>query len=211
MDNADPIDRLIDALISAMGRVDMLSPEAGSFVDRLIGAMTSDALRRNSNIPEGLPLSQEMHDIFDRISAGNDDAVIGSILALWPEISWFKGSRFYPDPKHAYFSEKLWGAELVGEGDAQYLSDGRFIALLMVLAPNSTYPLHAHRIEELYYIPSSMSAWSRDGKNWMSLPSDSVFFNQSYEPHAIRSGDEPMVAICLYLPPYGWEGGLVED
>ena len=90
-----------------------------------------------------------------------------------------------------------------------FLAEDRYIALLFILFPNTTYPLHAHRIEELYVVLSGEADWSHDGESWTTLSPGSVFHNHSYQPHAIRAGREPLISMGLYLPPFGWENALV--
>lgn len=114
-----------------------------------------------------------------------------------------------PNPNTDISQKRYGGALLVGEDDALFIGERRYIALLIIIAPNTTYPLHAHRIEELYYVLSGNADWSHDGTVWTTLPPGSLFFNRSYEPHAIRSNDAPLIAMGLYLPPFGWEGGLL--
>ena len=87
----------------------------------------------------------------------------------------------------------------------------RYIALLILIDADTTYPLHAHRIEELYYILSGDAQWSHDGESWETVPPGSIFHNESYQPHTMRTSDEPLMAMGFYLPPFGWEGGLLES
>ena len=119
------------------------------------------------------------------------------------------GRRFWPEPEHQEFAERLWGAFLVGDEEAPFSAEDRYIALLMVMGPDVLYPLHSHRIEELYFILSGRGEWSHDGATWAALPPGASFFNPSWQPHAIRAAAQPVVSIGFYLPPFGWEGGLV--
>ena len=56
---------------------------------------------------------------------------------------------------------------------------------------------------------SGSGDWSHDGENWQRLSPGAVFHNTSWQPHSMRSHDEPLLSMGLYLPPFGWEGGLV--
>lgn len=51
--------------------------------------------------------------------------------------------------------------------------------------------------------------WSHDGKFRHELAPGAVFHNLSWQAHSMRSGDQPLMAPGLYLPPFGGEGGLL--
>ena len=120
-------------------------------------------------------------------------------------------TRFWPEEKYQNFTSKLSGAVLIGPDDAEFTADDKYIVLLGMMSPNTTYPLHQHKIRELYYVVSGYASWSHDAKQWEILPPGSVFFNRSHEPHAIRTDNQFLIFVSFYLPPFGWEGGMVED
>ena len=125
-------------------------------------------------------------------------------------LNWISAGRFWPEEEYGDFSKKISGAFLVGPGDAAFSADDRYIALLGAIDTHVTYPLHEHRIEELYYVVSDHAGWSHDAEKWTLLDPGEVFVNRSHEPHAIRTYGEPLLFCSFYLPPFGWEGEMVE-
>lgn len=182
---------------------------AAAFVERLVPALRNLSLARNPERHETIRPDSEWERIFPPDGAWRDDPKMLALQELRAACRWFRAEEFYREPEHRHFSQAVWGSTIVAEQDALFDSGGACIALLIVIAPHVTYPLHAHRIEEAYFMLSGSGDWSHDGEHWQSLPPGSVFHNRSWQPHTMRSHDEPLLAMGLYLPPFGWEGGLL--
>ena len=211
MDQTEIAERLIADLASGLRSVAAPEPDTRDYLDRLLAEMGATALRPNGAIPEGLLPTPELRSILESGEDWRSDPVLKAVKALTQRFSWIRADRFYREPEHRHFSERIWGGLIVGEADAPFSAEDRYIALLILLLPNTTYPLHAHRIEEAYYVLSGQADWSHDGRSWTRLSRGGLFHNRSWEPHAIRTSDEPMIAMGLYLPPFGWEGGLLPE
>ena len=68
-----------------------------------------------------------------------------------------------------------------------------------LLAPNTIYPLHSHAAEEIYIPVSGSGYWRlRDSSYKMQKPG-SVVHCQSWLPHAIRSGNEPLLMLWAWF------------
>ena len=196
-------------LASALQSAKPVQSDAQTFLESLHSEMLLATLSQNKSQIRDISPSSELELIFGNMATETTLPVLEALHQLEPLCSWFRADRFYPEPKYKKFSENVWGALLAGQEDALFGTEDRYIALIIVIGPNTIYPLHAHRIEELYYVLSGSADWSHDGQNWTNLGSGSTFFNYSYQPHAIRTGARPLMAMGLYLPPFGWEGGLL--
>ena len=199
---------LMQALATAIDRAPNLEASSRAFADRLVAALGTAQLSPNAAADDtDQPPAQCWQQIMDQsIGAG---PLLQAVQDLDPIRRWIRAVDFYPEPEHGYFAEHVWGALIAGEQDALVNTNERYIALLIVIEPHTHYPLHAHRIEELYFTITGQAEWSHDGKLWEAVPPGSVFHNASWQPHTMRTGDEPLLAMGLYLPPFGWEGGLV--
>ena len=102
----------------------------------------------------------------------------------------------------------MFGVLMVGEEGAAFYAEDSYIVLMHVIAPHTIYPLHAHQIPEGYYIVAGHPELTRDGEHWETKPTDSLHYSRSWEPHGMRTNGEPMLSLDIYLPPFGWEGGL---
>ena len=77
---------------------------------------------------------------------------------------------------------------------ASHLKFGAFL-----LAPDTVYPLHSHAAEEIYIPVSGFGKWRlRDSTYTMQKPG-SVVYCKSWLPHAIRSGNEPLLMLWAWF------------
>lgn len=199
----------VRAMTAALMRLDPGDAEAVSYVDRLVAELTAAPVSRTPSSGAPAPPPKEWRAWLANGEAGPAAELCAALGGLESALSWMPGARYWPAPEHQYFAKGLGGALLIGDAEAPFTAEDRYIALLMTVSGGTTYPLHAHRIEELYYVLSGQGEWSHDGVAWTMLPPGAAFHNAPWRPHAIRAGAEPIVAIGFYLPPYGWEGGLV--
>ncbi len=102
------------------------------------------------------------------------------------------------DISQAFLTRYGW-CELLGER-GHFAS--RDIALgVLLLGPQTSYPLHSHAAEEVYIVLSGQAAWRKGAEGERLLPAGSVVHHPSWMAHAMRSEAEPLLA--LYL----WRGG----
>ncbi len=208
IDSAGVVFRELTSLLQS-AKIDR--SEAKIFTESLRREMSLASLSQNTTGARDISPAAELQALFGDLADEPTSSMLEALQQLEPLCNWFRADRFYPEPRYKEFAENVWGALLAGQDDALFGTQDRYIALLIVIGSNTTYPLHAHRIEELYYVLSGSADWSHDGEHWTTLNSGSVFFNHSYQPHTMRTGDQPVMAMGLYLPPFGWEGGLLEE
>lgn len=207
---------LATALSDAIGRAAPRAEPTRAYTERLICELGRCVPTLNAPLPPGITPSESVQSALYKRPEPAVARVLEYLEPVIPMCSWFRADRFYAAPRHRgvsekHFAERLWGALVLGQDDAVFAADERLVALLVVLEPNTTYPLHAHRIEELYLILSGDAEWSHDGQSWERPEPGEVFHNRSWKPHAMRTGKAALVAMGLYLPPFGWEGGLLEE
>jgi len=203
--------QFIDETIIALRETETSHNEADEFIQTLVAELESANLK-HSNHPTDDSASPPMwKDVVQLTREQRTDSLLSSILGIQPYFSWFRGNRFWPEEANKNFAEKMWGVFLVGEHGASFQAEDRYVAILTIIEADTTYPLHQHRIEEVYYVVSGHAEWSHDGVNWVTLAPGSTFFNKSYEPHSIRTNEQTLFFISFYLPPISWEGHLVSE
>ena len=97
-----------------------------------------------------------------------------------------------------FLANYAW-AEFVGPGApvrCAHLSSG-----LLLLGPGVHYPGHHHPAEEIYVPLAGTAEWQRGCEPWTRRPPGTIVLHPSDAIHAMRTGQEPMLA--LYL----WRGG----
>ncbi len=75
---------------------------------------------------------------------------------------------------------------------------------LLALAPRTLYPEHAHPADESYIILAGEAEWRAAARPWRRQPPGAVVHHPSGVAHAMRTLDEPLVAVWL------WSGRLDE-
>lgn len=89
-----------------------------------------------------------------------------------------------------------WG-EIIGP-EAPFVCNS-FCLGFTLIAPHSDYPAHFHPATELYYVLSGTAEWTLNGQSSLKPPG-SFILHPSNVVHAMRTDDEPMLAL------YTWSG-----
>jgi len=61
--------------------------------------------------------------------------------------------------------------------------------------PSTTYPRHRHEAEEIYVPLSGTAAWQHGNQGWLDESPGTVIHHASNEPHAMRTGVQPLLAL----------------
>ena len=199
--------RVADELADALAECRPIGDGATGFARDIESALRLAPLLPNPAAPE-VAAYEGWEAVVQRSLAAADDGLHEAIARIGRELSWIDGTRFWPGEEHS-FARRILGSLMAGDHESAYLTDGRYIALLMVVEPNTTYPPHAHQIQEGYYVIAGRGEWTVDGDPWRPHEAGTLVHVPSCDSHGIRTGDEPLVCMNLYLPPFGWEGDLV--
>jgi mannose-6-phosphate isomerase-like protein (cupin superfamily) len=90
-------------------------------------------------------------------------------------------------------------AELIGPDGPMSAPHTR--AGFTLIAPDTSYPMHAHPAVELYWVMSGHALWETATARRIVPPGEFVL-HRSNEAHAMRTFDEPLLAL------WGWSGDL---
>lgn len=205
------VERLVTCLANSLDKVANIDAGGERFAQRAATALRESCLSVNPTpTPSAGPCSG-WNELIEMARRQSDPDLVNALFALEPCIPWIPGNHYWPEKKYDYFTTTMRGGLVIGDDGAAFNCEGGYIVLLHTMHAHSVYPLHKHRIPEGYFIVGGHCEWSHDGKNWSTYIPGTLFYNQSWEPHAIRSKDEPLLSLDIYLPPFGWEGGLVDE
>ncbi len=180
-----PVDLLTLSLVLLTGRQ---SSRLGPFLDewphpseaRSVPPATVPATRWLPQVKESAP----------RFSAMFVDALV----AAAPSLAWRRsysaaavGATFYEN----YGWTELAG--LTGPIASEHLACG-----VLILGSHLTYPSHRHEAEEVYVPLSGTAEWRHGSADWRERPPGSVIHHARNEPHAMRTGRDPMLALYLW-------------
>ena len=120
--------------------------------------------------------------------------LIGELLRVSPVLTWH---QTYKQPVVAaafldnYGYTELTG--LTGPVPGQRLACG-----FLLLGPSTPYPRHRHEAEEIYVPLSGTAAWQHGSQSWRNESPGTVIHHASNEPHAMRTGIQPLLALYLW-------------
>jgi hypothetical protein len=125
-------------------------------------------------------------------AAASTAAACASLTALQGVLHWRQNAT-YAD---AHFLRGYGYCELLGP-NGHWRSDRLALGLLL-LGPELTYPEHAHPATEIYVVLSGNAQWRQGDRPWQQRRAAHVIEHASMEPHAMRTGAEPLLAAYLW-------------
>jgi len=122
--------------------------------------------------------------------------LVAAVRRAAPLLAW-RQTYTSKDLDPAFLHNYGW-SEIVGAA-GPFESD-RIACGFLILGPSTFYPPHRHAAEELYVPLSGTAAWQQGDAVWRDLPPGTPIHHRSEEPHAMRTGAGPLLAL------YVWRG-----
>lgn len=69
----------------------------------------------------------------------------------------------------------------------------------ILLAPNMSYADHRHAPREFYLVLTPGAQWSLNSGEWFDVQAGDLIVHESWQMHATRTGDKPMLAFAAWL------------
>jgi Dimethlysulfonioproprionate lyase len=111
-----------------------------------------------------------------------------------PSLAW-RQTYTANDLDAAFLDNYGWSEILGGAGP---LSSERIACGFLLLGPSTHYPRHRHEAEEIYLPLCGTAAWQQGDAVWRERAPGTVIHHAGYEPHAMRTGDDPLLALYLW-------------
>ncbi len=150
---------------------------------------------------EDQPVCRYLAAALDLAEAGPAAAVAAAARPFAAALGW--RHWYQVDDRLPGFSRNFAHAEIVGPLGPVSSRDMRCGLILM--APHTLYPSHAHSAVELYLVLGGTAEWQRGAEPWARRPPGAFILHPSGIGHAMRSLDEPLLAL------YAWHGALESD
>ena len=131
------------------------------------------------------------------------NALLGALVETAPAIDWIGGPSGYGgEPDMQAFCANYAFCALAGPAGwargCSAVSD-KVGFNFTVQCPNVTYPDHAHKAIELYYVVSGKALWKRGGEPWVERYPGDVILHTAGMRHAMKTTDEPLVAMAVWI------------
>jgi mannose-6-phosphate isomerase-like protein (cupin superfamily) len=167
------------------GLLEAVAAPFGTAALRLRGAPLRQRLLQPTKLPVLACLGRSLR-------CGDPD-VCAALRAVQPLLHWRQNAS-YAD---AHLLMGYGYCELVGP-NGHWRHDTLALGLLL-LAPATTYPLHAHPATEIYHVISGTAEWRCGSEPWQIRRPLSRILHRANVPHAMRTGAEPLLAAYLWL------------
>jgi quercetin dioxygenase-like cupin family protein len=202
--NASERDHCLTAL--ARGALDRLSaPVLARFLadwpsaSELPGRRPSPLAPAASSAAPALPVLRWLPRIAaDGASFGG--AFVGALCRAAPSLAWRQS--YAPGEVDAAFLQNYGWTELLRTAatlrPAAKRTSAQISCGVVVLGPGTLYPHHRHEAEEIYVPLSGTAAWQQGDAVWREHPPGTLIHHLSEEPHAMRTGEEPLLALYLW-------------
>lgn len=146
--------------------------------------------------PTQLPVLSSLGAVLDH-APPQCRAFIANLNAVSARLDW---RQTYPRDEidDAMLNGYGW-TELVGA--AGLVRDASVSAGLLLLGPHVHYPEHQHPALEHYLPLSGLAHWFDADLGWRRVPPLTPIVHRSGVPHAMRTGDEPLLAYFHWSGP----------
>lgn len=148
---------------------------------------------RRSVPPVALPVLRWLSELEGCAVAGTR-ALVGEIRRAAGSLAW-RQSYDAREVGTLFLAHYGW-AEIVGltgELPSEHIACG-----FLLLGPRTHYPPHAHEAEEIYVPLSGTATWQKGAERWLERSPGSIVHHSRHEPHSMRTGDEPLLALYLW-------------
>jgi quercetin dioxygenase-like cupin family protein len=120
--------------------------------------------------------------------------LVSALCRTAPSLAWRQS--YTRDEVDATFLENYGWSELLRPAEKR--TSAQISCGVVVLGPGTLYPHHCHEAEEIYVPLSGTAAWQQGDALWREHPPGTLIHHLSEEPHAMRTGEEPLLAMYLW-------------
>jgi quercetin dioxygenase-like cupin family protein len=120
--------------------------------------------------------------------------LVGGLVSAAPSLAWRRS--YSPALVGAGFYDNYGWTELAGLTGP--IPSERLACGMLVLGPHESYPPHRHEAEEIYVPLVGTAAWKHGTDHWRERAPGAVIHHRRHEPHAMRTGALPMLALYLW-------------
>lgn len=145
--------------------------------------------------PERLPVLRHLERAIALASLSPAAELAPPLTRCAPDLPWTRTASYLRSPPDPQFLDRYAHAPLAGRAGG---GPADAIVGLLLLAPDTRYPLHHHPADELY-LPLTPARWAHSrGPEAVPEPAGTLLHHRPWQPHAMATGDEPLLAVYLW-------------
>ncbi|WP_413992405.1 dimethylsulfonioproprionate lyase family protein [Labrys okinawensis] len=193
--------RFCSALRERLGQLPESAPEVSGEAASVLALLPAEETRfrrpPGENWPAPPPVVAWLETALSQAQVGPEAALAAAVSAFASELVWTFG--YPPDPRWPGLGSSVGFADIIGKSGLLAAAD--LVVGLTLLAPHTYYPLHAHPAVELYLVLSGTAEWTA-GPSVAIRPAGSLILHPAQLPHAMKTHDEPLLAL------FTWSGDI---
>ena len=147
-----------------------------------------------SHAPNRLPVLYHLPRAMG-VTAPETEALAALLVASVAALEW----------RQSYSVAELGQKFIDNYGWTEIFHAERLACGFLLLGPRTNYPSHRHAPEELYIPLAGTAFWQRGNRPFAPRPPGVIIHHPSWLPHAMRTSDEPLLAL------YVWRGDLLSE
>lgn len=140
-----------------------------------------------------LPVLRWIPDLAGNIAAFGID-LVAAVCGAAPALAWRQ--TYTAQDFDAAFLDNYGWSEIFGVSGP--IASERIACGFLILGPATYYPRHRHEAEEIYLPLSGTAAWQQGDSVWRDRPPGTLIHHAGDEPHAMRTGAHPLLALYLW-------------
>ena len=156
-----------------------------------------------------LPVRRFLAAALSNVCSGPLADIAEAFALAEPGLAWLQNSNYTAQRMGPDFVDRYGYVELVGP--ARAFESRKLLVGFLLLGPHTLYPDHAHAAEEVYHVVSGRASWRRGDGAWQIEPTGSVIHHTPHMPHAMRTEDEPLLALYCWMGNVTAPADLLKD
>ncbi len=198
----DDFGRFLAAAASAIAGARRDGPGLPADLDAVSAALAAPPAERVAVAPRVRPACRHLAAALALGAAGPAAHLVGALRPLVEGLRW--RHEYDVDDALPGFSRNLAYAEVAGPFGA--VPSRTLCCGLVLMAPSTLYPAHAHAATELYHVLAGRARWQLGGEPWAPRPPGAFILHPSGVAHAMATEAEPLLALYVW---YGDMAGAV--
>jgi hypothetical protein len=138
--------------------------------------------------PASQPVTQWLTQAIAAAAPSFSRTLVTALASAAPAMTW----------KQTYTAAQVSEVFLQNYAWSELIASERLACGFLLLGPHTLYPRHNHEPEEIYIPLLGTAAWEKGNEGWREQRPGTVIHHPSYVQHAMRTADEPLVALYLW-------------
>lgn len=206
MDGRAALPDLLAELRALYGRERAAHPAERDFYDAVLAALDGPADQRPARAEK--PALTLLPAALAAAATGPLAGLAAAFGRVEPALAWTQNPNYSDAKMGAGYMAGYGYADVVGPRGL--IASERVAMGLLILGPGRLYPDHNHPAAELYHVVAGTADWSRDGGAFAPQPPGRRIWHPPWMHHAMRIGDETLLAWYAWVGPVNVAADLVK-